>query len=330
MVDVAEVETRTDLAKNASIEISNSVGPVLTVSVAELIRMAELYARSGVMVPPHCRDKPGTCFALCKQALDWGVPDLAVINKSYVVTNRGTERIAYESQLIHAVIEKNAPLKSRLRYEIMGNGDERRCKVWGTFRGEDKPHEYISETLGKLILARGRNAEGQVKGSPLWDKLPEVQMFYSASMQWARLFCPDVILGVYAPDEFGEPIDVTPPPDKVAALSQRLKDAKLNEVRGFDNADVVRQVGAIIEGDVTEAGDDGKASGVPRDNTGVEERQGGDRDSADDNRNQAASGQRGKPDKKVGAVSPADDPQADIFPPDRDEEKRKRKAGKRK
>jgi len=284
-------------------------------------------------VPPHCRDKAGTVFALCMQALEWGMPIMSVINKSYVVSNRGTDRIAYESQLIHAVIEKNAPLKSRLRYEITGNGDERRCKVWGTFKGEDKPHEYESETLGKLRDARGRNTEGQVKGSPLWDTLPEVQMFYSASRQWARLFCPDVILGAYTPEDqsFAEPIDVTP--NKVAVLSQRLKDAKLGEVRGFDNADVVRQVGSIIEGNATEADNGGEAGNVSRDRAGDEGRQDADRNRATDDRNETASDQRGIVDPKAGAVSAADDAarQQDIFPPDRDAEKRKRKpAAKRK
>jgi hypothetical protein len=329
MVDVSEVEKKTDLVKARSIEIGTTLGGIVIQTVNDLEQISVRLARGLVAVPAHCRGEPGVVYALCMQALEWGMPIMSVINKSYVPRNG--DRIGFESQLIHAVIEKNAPIKGRLRYEIMGNGDERRCKVWATFKGEDKPHEYISETLAKLHPGSvTKDGNKYVRGSQLWDTLPEVQMFYSASRQWARLFCPDVILGAYTPeDQFVEPIDVTPLPDKVAALSQRLKDAKLNEVRGFDNADVVRQVGAIIEGDVTEAGD-GQGGSVSRGDIGGEGRQNKDRGSAADNRNEAASVEAGGSDKDVGAAAAADaaakPAQADIFPPDRDEEKRKRKA----
>ena len=248
MVDVAEVEKRTDLVRRTGIEMDRHVGGIAVRTLADVIEVATLYARSGVMVPPHCRDKPGVCFALCQQAHEWGMPYLAVINKSYVVNNRGTERIAYESQLIHAVVERNAPTQGRLRYEILGEGDQRRCKVWATFKGEERPHEYISEELGKLRDSRGRNDQGQLKGSPLWDAQPEVQLFYSASRQWARMFCPDVLLGAYTPeDPVYEERDAVP---TEAPIVTRLREAKAHGDRGFDLAHVRREAGhTIIEGD---------------------------------------------------------------------------------
>src|SRR4029077_15222432 len=152
--------------------------------------IAHRLARAKIAVPPHVRDNPGVAFALCLQALEWRMPIMSVINKSYTVTNRGIERIAYESQLVHAIIERNAPIKGRLRHTIIGEGDERRCKVWATFKGEKTPHEYTSETLVNLREARGRNKDKDnvLKGSPLWESQPEVQLFYSASRTWARMF----------------------------------------------------------------------------------------------------------------------------------------------
>ncbi|ADO09830.1 Major tail tube protein (Protein FII) [Pantoea vagans C9-1] len=52
------------------------------------------------------------------------------------------------------------------------------------------------------------------RNSPLWKTAPKQQLAYLAVKYWARLYCPDVILGVYTPDEF-EPAqraerDVTP------------------------------------------------------------------------------------------------------------------------
>src|SRR6186997_1701556 len=200
MVDPAQVEARTELTKARGIEINRNLGGLQVQTADDLEKVALRLARGMVAVPIHCRDQPGVVYALCLQALEWGMPIMSVINKSYVPRNG--DRIGFESQLIHAVIEKNAPIKSRLRYEIIGEGDERRCKVWATFHGEATPHEYTSDTLAKMHPGHVTKDAGKfVKGSPLWDSNPEVQMFYSASRQWARLFCPDVLLGAYTPEE---------------------------------------------------------------------------------------------------------------------------------
>ena len=55
MVDVSEVERRAEIVKTNVIGISPPAGSVLSTSVNDFIEMAKLYARAGVMVPPHCR-----------------------------------------------------------------------------------------------------------------------------------------------------------------------------------------------------------------------------------------------------------------------------------
>ncbi|HEV8503657.1 MAG TPA: recombinase RecT [Casimicrobiaceae bacterium] len=271
MVNVNEVEQRTDLVKASAIEVGTTLGGVLVSTVADLAKISDTLSRGKIAVPAHCRNEPGVCFALAMQALEWGLPIMSVITKSYLPRN--ADRLGYESQLIHAVIEKNAPLKNRLRYEIIGEGDERRCKVSGTFRGEDKPHEYTSETLAKMHPGHvTKTIDGEqrkfVRGSQLWDDTPEVQMFYSASRTWARLFAPDVLLGAYTPDEIEkmEPVDVTP----ITSLANRLRDAKMahaGEGRGFDAAHIAQAGASVIEGEAQspadkEASDDGEQRGV--------------------------------------------------------------------
>lgn len=309
MVDPVQIAERTDLVRAANIEVGMTLGGIQIQSLADLIKMAELLARGGVAVPPHCRDKPGTVFSLCVQAQEWRVPVMSVINKSYVVSNRGTERIAYESQLIHAVIERNAPLQSRMRYEILGEGDERRCKVWATFKGENKPHEYTSEALGKMRDARGRNDQGVIKGSPLWDTQPEVQLFYSASRQWARLFAPDVILGAYTPEDpqwsDAPPVDVTP---KLDALEQKLRDARMKSAgnaRGFDAEHVAREASlrSIIEGEAN-PGDATKGETNERGDEPVTEgRQSDPGGRPDGDRDQGGSEVSGNDDREAGRVA---------------------------
>ena len=339
MVDVAEVEDRvakiTQVDRADRVKIGMKIGGVVIESPRDIEIIAERLARGQMAVPPHCRDKAGVVYALIMQALEWGMPVMSVINKSYVVTNRGVDRIAYESQLIHAVIERNAPLIGRLRYEILGDGDERRCKVSGTFRGEIKSHEYISETLGSLREARGRNEQGVLKGSPLWERRPEVQMFYSTSLQWARLFAPDIVLGAYTPEEFDdgtEAIDV--PMAEVDGLAQRLRDKKLAHARGFDADHVAREAAGrstIIEGDINaDAATLEEKTNVGNNESNVDGRQSvaGDREGvADDAGTSDVAGGRaseaGEADAREEGAKAED--QSEIFPPDRQKPKGKGK-----
>ncbi|UYO50294.1 recombinase RecT [Rhodopseudomonas palustris] len=243
--DVIErIESKIDLAKAGSVAISNEVGGIQFQTMMEVMEFAKMMSVSDVAVPPHLRGKPGACLAVCIQALEWRMSPFSVANKSYSVVNKGVERIAYEAQLIHAIIEARAPIVGRLRHAILGEGNDRRCKVWATFKGESEPHVYLSETLGKLIAARGRNEYGKVKGSPLWDDNPEVQMAYHSVRLWGRLYCPDVILGIYSKDELEdegaqEIKDVTP--KGVPGLADRLKAGSKGK-RGFDAAHVEHEV----------------------------------------------------------------------------------------
>ncbi len=244
-MDVAEIEKRVDRAIAGAVVVSTEIGGVKFASMVEVMEFAKLMAVSGAAVPPHLRANPGACLGIVVQALEWRMSPFAVANKSYIAN----DRTAYESQLIHAIVEARAPLKGRLRHTIEGEGDERRCTVFGTFRGENMPHSYTSETLGKLRDARGRNERGNVKGSPLWDAQPEVQLFYSASRTWARMFCPDVILGIYAVDELPEnDVAVDMPLSKADEYAQKLRDTRAARANtGFDADRVMR---TIIEGEV--------------------------------------------------------------------------------
>ncbi|KWT64776.1 Ribosomal protein S1 [Comamonas testosteroni] len=77
--------------------------------------------------------------------------------------------------------------------------DEEGCgvRVWATLKGEENPR-----TL-ELLLAQART-----RNSTLWADDPKQQLAYLAQKRWARLFAPDVILGVYSADELQEPQEI--------------------------------------------------------------------------------------------------------------------------
>lgn len=218
---LARIEDKLDRTAAGQVMVSSAVGGVQFQTMLEVMEFSKLMSLSGVAVPPHLRGSPGTCLAICVQALEWKMSPFAVANKSYVVTNKGVDRISYESQLLHAIIESRAPIVGRLEVRYEGEGDDMICIVSGTFRGDDSPREWKSPTLGKR--RPGLNEHGQIKGSPLWKSKPSLQMFYDTSRDWCRVYCPDVLLGLYTPDEIEEiPVDPATAKDVSPNLMARL------------------------------------------------------------------------------------------------------------
>ena len=152
-----------DRSGAAAVAVSNIAGGVSFASALEVMDFAKLMAVSMQAVPPAFRNNPGLCLAVVFQAVEWRMSPFQVANKAYVVN----DRLAFESQLIHAVIEARAPLKGRLRCEYLGEGPDLQCRVFATFKGEDLPHEYTSPKFSAIT----------VKNSPLWKTDPQQQMF---------------------------------------------------------------------------------------------------------------------------------------------------------
>jgi hypothetical protein len=266
MVEIADIERRIDRAVTATIPISTgSISGFKPENYLHLQEFAKTMATCKASIPAWLRGSIGDCLAITNRAQRWGLDPFFVAEQSYMMTNTktGETTVGYQSQLIHAIVESLAPLKGRLRHEIKGEGDDRYCVVWGTFKNEAEPHRFTGEPLGKRIKDIGRSSAGNFRGSPLWLQKPNVQLFYDASRDWARIYCPDVLGGVYSRDELPdhEIVDVTPPPSKIAELVQRLKNSNLKDAKGFDPDRVAKEMQAsVLAGEAQKGEEDGEGS----------------------------------------------------------------------
>jgi len=290
-------------------------------------------------VPIHLRGNPGACLAICTKAVRFRFDPFALAEHSYSmwksikVGNAWTdvETIAYDSFVIHAIIEAHGKVTGQLKPTYQGEGDDLTCTCTGVLNGEKM--SVTSPRLGDIKTRIGRNDQGKLKGSPLWDAKPRQQIWYDVRRDWCRAFQPHILLGWYDKDELMEHgarmNDVTPPQEKITGLAQRLKDAKAQHAdRGFDADHVEREAStrSTITDDINQEEDQdgrsnepdtiGRKSGatggeVPDRDTG-----GGDQDDGN------AEAVRGEPAGKEVEVAPEPD-QKDIFPPDRKPQARK-------
>lgn len=244
-------------------------------------RLAQIMASGACTVPKHLQGNVGDCFAIVGQALRWGFDPYAVAQKTHLVNGV----LGYEAQLIIAVINGKAPIIGRLKFEYYGDWTKVKTKtdspadvgvkVSATMRGDDEP------TMLDLSMAQ----VGTVRNSPLWTADPRQQITYLAAKRWARLYCPDVVLGLYSEDELqdrnAQPKDVTPAKTANAgtkSIKDRLKAKKepaqavetqdcydiapvLEQIKLIENMQQVRLVGQQIKAltedpNITLCGDD--------------------------------------------------------------------------
>lgn len=157
-------------------------------------RLANLMAKMGTM-PAHLQNKPADCFRVVVQAAKWRMDPFAVAECTSLVHGR----MCFEGKLVAAVLQSLGAIEGRLTYVITGKGQNAEIDVTGTPKG------------GQPVTLHGtvRDWRTTGNGSP-WDKQPETQLVYRGTRQWARMYAPEALLGVYTPDEFdGATVDVT-------------------------------------------------------------------------------------------------------------------------
>lgn len=226
-----ELTTRPD-AKMTAVGISTGSGgsKIAPQNLGEVVRFAEVMSRADIALPKHLRGNPGACMAVALQALEWEMSPFAVASKSYAVNGA----IAYEAQLIAAVVNTRSGIKGRLKYSYEGEGDSLQCTVTGKLDGEE--YSYTSPRFDHITP----------KNSPLWKTDPKQQIGYYSARSWARRYTPEVILGVYDRDEAQEfrgpenAKDVTPLQQRLEQAREATQDPQ-DEQEGFDLDHVSRE-----------------------------------------------------------------------------------------
>lgn len=217
-------------------------------------RLAQMMASGACTVPKHLQGNAGDCFAIVGQSLRWGMDPYAVAQKTHLVN--GT--LGYEAQLVIAVINNRAPIVDRLKFEYFGDWSKVKSKddksddvgvtCRATFKGDDHPTE-LSLTMAQV---------GHVRNSPLWAADPRQQLAYLAAKRFSRLHCPDVILGVYTPDELETrsndvPRNVTPKATNAgaSALLNRVKAKTVTEqapvIEYYDTYELLETIASITD-----------------------------------------------------------------------------------
>jgi hypothetical protein len=150
------------------------------------MQLAQMMATSK-LVPAHLQKSPGDCLLVIEQAMRWNMSPFAVAQCTSVIQGR----LMFEGKLVSAAVQTCGILAGRLKFAFTGEGNTRSIIVTGEIKGEIGDPREITVRLADAKTTNG-----------MWVKQPDQQLVYFATRAWARRHTPEVMLGVYSPEEF--------------------------------------------------------------------------------------------------------------------------------
>lgn len=178
-----------------SLTITASGSALVPQGLDQACRMADMMARARTL-PSHLQNNPGDCLMVVEQAMRWGMSPFAVAQCTSVIQGK----LMFEGKLVAAALHSSGALTTRMQYDYSGEGDTREIKVSATLAGETAP---------RSVVVKYKDAK---TSNGMWTKQPDQQLAYHGVRVWARRFAPEVMLGVYAPEEIEAEPRPAPPP----------------------------------------------------------------------------------------------------------------------
>lgn len=160
-------------------------------------RMAKVLCSSSI-VPQTYRENIADAVIALEMANRIGANPLAVMQNLYIVHGRP----AWSSQFLISCVNASGKF-TPLRYKSTGErgGDSWGCVAWAM----DRSGERLESPEVNIAMAK---AEGwfQKNGSK-WKTMPDLMLRYRAATLFARLFAPELTMGLHCDDEV---IDLSP------------------------------------------------------------------------------------------------------------------------
>lgn len=209
-----------------------SIGASLFLDVARFEhaqRVAKMLATS-TMIPEHFRNNVGNCVIALNLAERFMADPFMVMQNVYVVHGRP----GLEGKLVIALINqcgKFSPLQYKFEKQ---NGKPVSCTAYATHKETD---ELLEQTVTwDMVVAEGWNKKPGSK----WLTMPEIMFQYRSAAFFARVYCPEVILGMQTVEEIFDFVTMK----KTANGSYTPADV---EPETYDTTEFDNQVKAIID-----------------------------------------------------------------------------------
>lgn len=192
-------------------------------------RMATAIAKSTIVPKEYQNNIPNCIVALNLAARTKQDPFMVMQNLDII-----HGRPSWNAKFIIAVINSCGKYDS-LRFKIEGTGDQMSCVAYAT----DVRNGDVLE--GEKITIAMAKAEGwYTRAGSKWPTMPKQMLQYRAASFFARLYCPEILLGMTSSDESA---DIGPSGPVINAASQDVTNEAAALNKAVEHADFSPVVG---------------------------------------------------------------------------------------
>lgn len=181
----------------------------------QVARVAGMLSKSTI-VPQNYQGKPEDCFIAVEMAARMNTSPIFIMQNLYVVKGKPS----WAGQACMAMINACGKFKSvKHVYTGTKGTDTRGCYVTA-IRVSDGETVNGTEVTMKMAKDEGWNSNSK------WKNMPEQMLGYRAASFFARMYCPEALMGLQT---YEEVLDAEPQPKTTA---QRLTEALKAEQEG--------------------------------------------------------------------------------------------------
>lgn len=156
----------------------------------QLLRAAQMLSQTSI-IPQNYQGKPQDCFLAIEMANRMGVSPIVVMQNMYVVKGKPS----WAGQACTMLINSCGKFKDVKHIYTGEKGTPNRgCYVTATRISDG------STVNGVEVTMQMAQAEGWTSNSK-WRNLPELMLAYRASAFFARVYCPEAMMGVQTTEE---------------------------------------------------------------------------------------------------------------------------------
>ena len=182
----------------------------------QLLRAANMLSQTSI-IPATYQGKPLDCFVALEMATRMGVSPLVVMQNMYVVKGKP----AWSGQVCTMFINSCGKF-TQVKHVYTGEKgtDSRGCYVTATRISDGIQVNGVEVTIA-MAKAEGWTANTK------WRNMPELMLAYRASAFFARVHCPEALMGVQLVDEIYD-TETSRNAKKTSTLTAALKEDTIN------------------------------------------------------------------------------------------------------
>ena len=193
------------------------------------LRMANALSKSTV-IPKEYQGNPSNTLIALEMAARMNTSPMQVMQNLFVINGRPS----WSSQYIIAVINASRKYRHELKFALSGSGDSLSCYAWTT----DNSGERIEGPT--ITMAMAKDEGWLARNGSKWKTMPEIMIRYRAAAFFGRLYCSDMIMGIYDREEI-----IELGPDEYEVITMSAEDSAAAEVAENANAGVIDAAEAV-------------------------------------------------------------------------------------